>query len=220
MEEGSDIGRHLRIAAADDGREPHVLSKDYHATPQAVFRDGRILASRGPNGDTAWDIVTAQIAGDSLAGTDWLNAEWSEIKPALSPDERWVAFVSAETSPSEVWVRPYADAAAGKWQISRGGGTDPIWSRDGSTLYYWEGPALRAARVRTDGAFEVLDRRTVLNDPLYAAGCCFANYDVLPDGSMIVARHVVTPPAPGFILVSNWFSELRARIAAAESGAR
>jgi hypothetical protein len=165
------------------------------------------------------DLFVLSHGPDSLTYTPYLHADWSELKPALSPDERWVAYVSAETGSSEVWVRPFADAAAGRWRVSSGGGEDPIWSPDGGTLYWWEGPELRAARVNTARGFELTDRRTVLADPQYAVQCCFANYDVMPDGSIIMARHVAPPTTPGFIMITNWFAEMQSRIRSATADA-
>jgi serine/threonine-protein kinase len=56
---------------------------------------------------------------------------------ALSPDGRWMAYVSNESGAQQVFVRPFpAAAAGGKWQISSTGGRFPMWSKSGRELFY------------------------------------------------------------------------------------
>ena len=76
--------------------------------------------------------------------------------PALSPDGRWLAYVSDETGSSEVYVRAFPDVNSGKWQVSTGGGVMPMWAHDGRELYYLDNNrSLVAARVDTDSGFQV-----------------------------------------------------------------
>ena len=87
---------------------------------------------------------------------------------------------------------------------------DAVWSRDGKTIYYWEGDDLRAASLRVGPRFEVTTRRTVLTDPAYTRSCCHPNFDVFSDGSFIISRRESTGQSGGLVLVTNWFEELRA----------
>jgi Tol biopolymer transport system component len=61
----------------------------------------------------------------------------------LSPDARWLAYLSDESGRVEVYVQPFSpeDAAAGKpvagkWQVSTAGGAQPRWRADGKELFY------------------------------------------------------------------------------------
>lgn len=93
---------------------------------------------------------------------------------------------------------------------------DPVWSRDGKTLYYWQGPALRAARLRTSPTIGVISRETVLTDTDYQRNGCFPNPDVSPDGKRIIyARMVPRASRQGFTLVTNLGEEIRAKLTAA-----
>src|SRR4030095_768191 len=64
--------------------------------------------------------------------------------PRLSPDSRYVVYVSNQSGRNEVYVRPFdpaasaqAPPAAGPWQISDQGGQGmAFWRRDGTELYY------------------------------------------------------------------------------------
>jgi dipeptidyl aminopeptidase/acylaminoacyl peptidase len=89
----------------------------------------------------------------------FLKTDAMELKPAFSPDGRWVAYQSNESGTFEVYVRRFP-GHGGKWQISQGGGTDALWARDGKSLYFYrddggiasqvpvsvEGDSLRAGR--------------------------------------------------------------------------
>jgi hypothetical protein len=53
----------------------------------------------------------------------------------ISPDGRWVAYESDESGSWEIYVSTFP-GAAGKWQVSRGGGTEPRWRGDGKEIFY------------------------------------------------------------------------------------
>ena len=62
-----------------------------------------------------------------------------EFEAALSPDGRWMAYVSTETGRQEVFVRPFPEVEAGKWQVSTAGGTSPVWAHSGQELFFVNG---------------------------------------------------------------------------------
>jgi len=54
----------------------------------------------------------------------------------LSPDGRWLAYVSNESGPLKMLMKPYPGQERGV-PVSQGGGTNPRWSHDGRRLFYW-----------------------------------------------------------------------------------
>ncbi len=54
----------------------------------------------------------------------------------VSPDGRWLAYVSDESGNNEVYVRPFPNTGDGRTQVSTGGGEAPKWARDGRHLFY------------------------------------------------------------------------------------
>ncbi len=64
-----------------------------------------------------------------------LRSPANEVQPRLSPNGRWLAYASDETGTWEVYARGI-DETQGKWQLSRGGGTQPFWRGDSRELYY------------------------------------------------------------------------------------
>lgn len=53
----------------------------------------------------------------------------------ISPDGQWIAYVSDETGRQEVWVEPLPQTGQ-RFQLTRNGGRHPVWSPDGTKLYF------------------------------------------------------------------------------------
>jgi hypothetical protein len=64
------------------------------------------------------------------------SAEFEEIMPVLSPDGRWLAYVSNESGRNQVFVRPFPRVDDARWQVSRDGGKNPIWAHSGRELFF------------------------------------------------------------------------------------
>ncbi len=65
----------------------------------------------------------------------YLQTEFNEQQAKFSPDGRWVAYDSDESTRPEVYVQPYPPTGA-KWMISKNGGAHPMWRRDGKELFH------------------------------------------------------------------------------------
>jgi len=69
---------------------------------------------------------------------------------AVSPDGRWMAYVSGESGGSLVCVRPLG-RPGGRVQMSPDSGWRPAWSADGHELYYATGETMVATAVSVQG---------------------------------------------------------------------
>ena len=81
-----------------------------------------------------------------------LGGPFAKSEATVSPDGRWLAYVSDEGGQSSVFVRPFP-AGEGRWQISTPLGGEPRWSRDGRWLFYREGPTLLRVALDTSHGF-------------------------------------------------------------------
>jgi Tol biopolymer transport system component len=126
----------------------------------------------------------------------------------FSPDGRWIAYSSDETSRREVYVQGFAPdrspaTAVGKWMISTAGGDKPRWRRDGKEIYYIAPDRKLMAVPVTTGPTFTPDVGVPLFDTRVVG---FFPYDVAPDGRFLLnvmsdaAAAVVAPVT----IVLNW----------------
>ena len=76
------------------------------------------------------------------------SAASDESNGEVSPDGRWLAYQSNESGREEVYVRPFPNVETARRQVSTGGGTRPLWSRNGRELFYYVAPDTIMARAR------------------------------------------------------------------------
>jgi hypothetical protein len=120
--------------------------------------------------------------------------------------------VSDESGTVELYVRSYPDPSV-KVQVSVGGGYGAVWSADGSRLYYATGSVVVEAKVTTTSGFRVLSRDTAFRQVPNNFTTGVASYDVSRDGSRIVIPSTRSAAYP-LVVVPNWRTELRERLAA------
>jgi serine/threonine-protein kinase len=136
------------------------------------------------------------------------------LAPRFSPDGRWAAVESFESGTAEIYVCSFPEPKV-RVQVSVGGGGAPVWSADGTRLYYATGSVIVEARLATAAGLRVVSRDTVFTGVPNAAATSFgqANFDVSRDGSRIVIPSVQSSAYP-LVVVPNWGVELRERLAA------
>ena len=115
------------MAIAADGAGGAQSLLDEGGRPGSFTPDGEELVFS--NGDL-WvlDLET----GNARA---LLERPFALVRPALSPDGRWLAYTSYENGQREVFVRPYPEVESGRWQVSAGGHS-PTWSKHEDALFY------------------------------------------------------------------------------------
>jgi serine/threonine-protein kinase len=143
-----------------------------------------------------------------------------EVNPDISPDGRYFAYQSNESGRHEIFVRPFPNANdGGIWQVSTGGGTRPVWARNGRELFYLDlANRLTAVPVRTAGSrFTFGNPVTVLERSYLVPPGDTRPYDVSADGQrflMIKDGALSNPAGPpaSIVVVLNWAEELKAKL--------
>jgi hypothetical protein len=136
-----------------------------------------------------------------------LSSGFNEGQPAISPDGKWLAYVSDESGKSEMYVTGYP-AARGRSLISIDGGEEPIWSRNGKELFYRNGQRWMVVTTSTQPTFDAGRPRLLFEgNYLNVSGL---SYDVTADGQrFVLIRGVEAPPVREIHVVLNWFEELK-----------
>ncbi len=212
--ERAESTRDLYMVPAD-GRSPPevVLDLDVHVDQGVWSRQRAWLVYRtGISGQErdifalrpGRDSVTIQVPG--LPGSD-------EHSPALSPDGRWLAYVSDESGTTEVYVRPFPNLSSARWQISVGGGTEPLWAHSGRELFFRSDTTQMVTAIGTAPTFSAGPPRSLFSLRPYRRQTVHALYDVTPDDQRFVM--IQNPGRGGLIMVENFFEEMHAKLAAA-----
>jgi serine/threonine-protein kinase len=204
--------RNIAWKAADgSGEEQRLTTNNNMQTPVSVSPDGKLLAYTELDPTGGNDIWLVALAGGKPV--PFLRTRASEDNPHFSPDGRWLAYVSDESGRSEVYVQPFP-GPGGKWMISTGGGTEPVWARAGRELFYRSGDKLMAVTIVTQPAFVAGLPRVLFEGTFEPTGTGTSGFDVSPDGRRFLMIQPTAPerPATQVNVVINWFEELRQRV--------
>jgi hypothetical protein len=214
----SGEGGDLWSRPADGSRGPEMVLDRADDLYEGVLSPGgdwfvyRIGTAPGFGGTNDTDIQAIRADGGADAVT-LVDTDFRDGQPAVSPDGRWLAYMSNESGQMEVYVRPFPDAARSRYQVSADGGSEPVWSSDGLELFYRSPESYVAASVRTEPAFSVRAREELFPAaPFMAGGLTQPMYDVHPDGRrfLMLVRGNAVPSA--LLLVQHWFQEVDARL--------
>ncbi|MEO6527676.1 MAG: hypothetical protein ABIP93_13680, partial [Gemmatimonadaceae bacterium] len=160
--------------------------------------------------DTAGaDVYYRALQGDTTP-KPVANSAAIEIMPRISPDGRWIAFVTDESGVNQVVVQPFPGPGA-RTQLSTAGGTEPVWSRDGARVFYRADGRMIAARVHAVPAFGVVGRDTLFLDEFAHSTNPHANFDASPDGTHLLLLKPVSEDE--LVVVSGWSAGLEAALA-------
>ncbi len=131
--------------------------------------------------------------------------EWA---PRVSPDGRYVAYVSTESGHPEVYLRRFP-GGEGKWQVSVEGGSAPIWSRAGDEIVYRDEDALLAVPVKMEPAPVLGTPQPLFDGVEKDLNLRPRNYDLSPDGRrLLVSKRMEKAVDRGqIVVVTSWFSE-------------
>ncbi len=188
--------------------------------PWAWHPSGKFLAFTETNPQTSTDVMILPMDGDEASGwkpgkpTAFLNSSFIENFPAFSPDGRWLAYLSNESVPPQVYVRPFP-GPGGKWQISTDGGTQPTWSRTQHELFFGalnnqimvasysvEGDSFRAEKPRLWSEARYMPRESGQRA-----------FDLHPNGERFALAGVVETQAESkqekVVFIFNFFDELK-----------
>ena len=124
----------------------------------------------------------------------------------FSPDGRYIAYVSNKSGRNQVYVRPFPSGDR-FWQISRDGGTEPLWSPDGRELFYRKGDAVMSVDIDLTGEFRPGSGRQLFEGP-FVPGEISKNYDMDLEGQRFLMVEGRADPPTEVRLILNWFTEL------------
>ena len=196
----------------DASGDPQLLVEIPGALPYLVPESwtpggGRLVFTYHMPGES-YNIGVLENDG-SGAWSPLLDSPGLEKAGRVSPDGRWIAYVSNETGVSEVFIEPFPGLGL-KTQVSSEGGQHPVWSPDGQELYYrtLTTGTLMSVQVTVDPTLTV-GSPAQLGDGEYALQRFGQRiYDLFPDGDRFLVFRVVADEPDVIHVVLNAFKEL------------
>lgn len=201
----AESGPEIWLREVDASGEARKLADGDNA---AFSPDGRTLLYANPDGTRLMAVELTTGAEPRVLVTSSTRV----TNPAVSPDGRWLAYLSLEAGTPEVHVRGYPDGE-GRRAISNRGGLRPQWSADGTELYYLESGDLMSVSV---GRLEFGAPERLLSPSMpELAGFVFSptlDYGVAADGErFLLPRRAQTERPVSMILVQHWWREFADR---------
>jgi serine/threonine-protein kinase len=191
-----------------DGSGPGEILYDspVEAFEAIMSPDSKWLVFRtAPGSQYSRDILAVPLEGERKI-LPLVTGPAADQMPRLSPDGKWLAYQSNDGGRFEIYVRPFPGTGA-RTQVSSDGGTEPMWNHAGTSLYYRDGLGqFTEVKVTTGSSFSIGERKVVVVGE-YLADASHANYDIAPDGSLLLLKRAGAESH--MIIVHNWIREIR-----------
>jgi serine/threonine-protein kinase len=147
----------------------------------------------------------ARRRGDSAAVSLFKGVAVTRA-PAISPDGKWLAYVSNENGMNEIFVVPFPNVSAAKWQVSRAGGNDPHWSNRGDELVYRDNDRfLVSVPVSTKPTFSIGTPKRLFSAIPYLRGFAIEH----DDQRFLMVRTTSADSHERLSVYENWTSAMK-----------
>jgi Tol biopolymer transport system component len=197
----------LRIQDTEGGAQGQIVggTGDYDYAAD-VASDGDTLILTRSTQETSFDLLKLSLRNPQ-------NAQRLVATPAyesgvrLSPDGKWLTYVSNESSQNEVYLRPYP-ALDRRIPVSTQGGTQPVWNPNSREIFYRNGDKMMVVELTSTPEVRLSTPRLLFEHRYaYGAGITMPNYDVTRDGEhFIMVKDEINGGRLNVVL--NWFTEL------------
>lgn len=199
---------------ADQSAQPRLLMGRASKMPIWAVAYPR----RGP-----WVFFRVEVRGSDLYAmrpgfdstpTPLVVTDADERMPTLSPDGRWLGYVSNVSGRQEVYVRPFPNVDAATWQVSTAGGSQPRWAHSGRELFFTNAAGqLVAVPIASGLTFAWGEAMVLFSLTGYRSADNGRMYDVSPDDRrFLMLRNVPNDVTTELIVVENFFQVLKEKV--------
>jgi hypothetical protein len=196
---------------ADGRAAAEVLWKSPYRVPiteDSFAPDGSALLVTLSGLPSRADIFLIPLSGDRKA-RGFIATPGAEHRGMISPNGRWVAYTGEYEPGPQIYVQAYP-SLAGRWQISRAGGTAPRWSHDGKELFFVWNDEIFAVPIREEPTFTPGEPHRVVKIDRPAPSEWNDIYNVSADGKqfVVLVRQKETNQTPRLDVLLNFGKHL------------
>ena len=209
-------------AADGTGTVERLTSSPNRQSPHTFSPDGAHLVFREDSPNTGIDLQVLTL-DDARRVEPLIVTGFNDFNAEVLPDGRWLAYQSDASGQNEIYVQPFPDVDAGRWQISTTGGSRPLWGPNGRELFYLASAGVMAVMIETGTGFEAGPPMLVVEGAYLGTsgeGGSGRTYDIAPNGERFLmikqgASANREGPFAGLTqihVVQNWHQELLERV--------
>jgi dipeptidyl aminopeptidase/acylaminoacyl peptidase len=197
----------LRIPTDGSGVPETLLVRQSTAVELELARDGKTFAFRQTTTGTLRDVYVGSL-DSAKAERPLLRTPFNERSIALSPDGKWLAYVSNEGGTDELYVRRLQEGS-GRWRVPRTAAGEPRWGPGGRELFFRVADTVMAMAMTPGPEPTFSAPRSVLVGRFISDNAKVV-WDVAPDGRRFVfVRSQVEADTPAITVLLHWFDRLR-----------
>jgi Tol biopolymer transport system component len=189
------------------GAEELLVRSKSLAVPKSWSPDGRFILYAQINPGTGADLLAIPVEADAKP-LIVVQTPATEDQGQFSPDGHWIAYTSNESGLSEIYVIPFPPSSSGgKWLVSRGGGVQPRWRRNGKELFYISPDSkMMAVEVNTYPVFQAGSPQPLFPTEMVDTGIRNGpmSWDVAPDGNRFLIISENSTGTPSVTVALNW----------------
>ena len=164
-----------------------------------------------------FDVILLELDSGEPEPRPLLDSRFQERHARISPDGRWIAYTSDESGRDEVYLQRFPELGD-KRSVSTEGGVQPVWSRDGRTLYYRGPRSIMSVAISHREPYRVGAPEALFPDDFVRGqGVGHTSYDVAPDGRLFLLQALsasgdASVDSIQFQVALDWFEELEERV--------
>jgi Tol biopolymer transport system component len=199
----------FRTLSDGSGGEERLWTGDNHMHVDSWSEDGRSMILTDTSPTTLQDLWILNLEGEPTAQPLW-QTPYRESNGRISPDGHWFAYESDESGQWEIYIQAFP-ALGKKVLVSTRGGSQAIWSRDGSELFYRGEGSIMAVKVQSGETLSVTAPKPLFRDQ-YALRTQDNHiaFSVSKDGrQFLMLKGEPQTHITHLEVVLNWFDEVK-----------
>jgi eukaryotic-like serine/threonine-protein kinase len=199
--EGREI---LRRRADGGGAEERVWRGTAHLHVEDWTRDGRYLITSGVE-EEGLGLLDLQASPPTMRA--FMPGQRGVTMARVSADGRWIAYAAGDPGIHEIYVQDFPQLTA-RWQVTQGGGVNPMWTADGRALFYRRAETLFRVPVQTAGSALSFSAAAPIFTVLPGVKGSHRAWALMPNGAALVLENKSGDQGAHLNVFLNWAATL------------